>query len=110
MFNIIIQVVFCSILMWSFRSRKWPDFFSVDMQFQLLEDNASNQVPVITNSINSEWMTNHKPSNEVFMESKELTKSEVDSLDMPPMAAVINVNDVESKRLESHDEYHEKTM
>ena len=66
--NMIVQLVLIVMLLYYFRSRKWPDFFTVDMQYQLLENNAEQvqKPPVMSNEIPQSWLTAHKNSNEVL--------------------------------------------
>ncbi len=97
--NILIQLIMAILLLYFFRSRKWPDFFSVDMQYQLLEDNAGSNAkpPVMANSLSQEWLMNHKNGNEVVREGTEMSRDQIERYELPPLTTIVNVTELEGK-------------
>ena len=57
--NILMQLIMIMCLMYVMRTRKWPDYFSVDIQYQMLAaEEAMNRADVLNATLTKEWVLN----------------------------------------------------
>ena len=61
MYNVTVEIILLFMFLFNFRTRKWPDYFSVDIQIEPLlsgENEATFKPPILQNSVTVEWLTN----------------------------------------------------
>ena len=57
--NILSQLILIMCMMYVMRTRKWPDYFSVDIQYQMLAvEEAMNRPDVLNANLTKEWVLN----------------------------------------------------
>ena len=62
--NLFIELIIITLLLFSFRSRKWPEFFSLDLMYRQIGQNNDDQesIPksiIMTSVVPSKWVTDH---------------------------------------------------
>lgn len=108
--NLFVELILISYLLFVFRSRKWPEYFGLDIFYQRIganDDQENLPKSIILNAVvPAHWITDTR-SCDMTINGIEVNKFKNDKYKSPQVALLMNSADQEEQNLPklSHDEF-----
>lgn len=106
--NLFVELVIIGYMLFTFRSRKWPEYFSLDILYQRIGDgdNAQDQLPksIILNAIvPAPWVANHS-SCDVTLNGNEVRNYIPNKYKEAEVALILESADQEAQNISKMNE------
>ena len=106
--NLFVELSLIWYMMFVFRSRKWPEYFSLDVFYQDIgnNDNDRDRLPksiILTASLPSKWALNHSKT-DILLNGKEIKEIKSRNFKDPELALVLESSEIDSIAIKKQSE------